>query len=83
MKQQLRDELAERNQKQYINTQSADNLKHIARLSGWSRGKIKRKIRQRMRDELAAQQQQNGQQQQVAATGVNTILAIEKPRQIL
>ncbi|KAJ1931769.1 hypothetical protein GGF37_007279, partial [Kickxella alabastrina] len=61
MKQQLRDELAERNQKQYINTQSADNLKRIARLSGWSQGKIKCKIRQRMHNELTAQQQQQEQ----------------------
>ncbi|KAJ1890545.1 hypothetical protein LPJ66_007417 [Kickxella alabastrina] len=87
MKQQLRDELAERNREQYINLQAADNLKPIVRLSGWSRSKVKRKIRQRMRDELAAQQQ-NGQQQeqqqeQVAAIDVNTIPAVERPRQIL
>ncbi|KAJ1888649.1 hypothetical protein LPJ66_008464 [Kickxella alabastrina] len=79
IKQQLRNELAERNREQYINIQSANNLKRIVRLSGWSRGKIEHKIRQRIHDELAVQQQQ----QQVAATGVNTIPAIEKPRQIL
>ncbi|KAI7826648.1 hypothetical protein BX661DRAFT_224833 [Kickxella alabastrina] len=58
VKQQLRDELAERNREQYINIQPVDNPKRIVRLSGWSRGKIECKIRQRMRDELAAQQQE-------------------------
>ncbi|KAI7827324.1 hypothetical protein BX661DRAFT_171258 [Kickxella alabastrina] len=69
VKQQLRDELAERNWEQYINTQPADNLKHIVRLSGWLRGKIEHKIRQRMRDELAAQQQQQQQNGPAAAAG--------------
>ncbi|KAJ1881010.1 hypothetical protein LPJ66_011401, partial [Kickxella alabastrina] len=68
-KQQLQDELAERNREQYINIQPADNLKRIVSLSGWSRGKVKCKIRQRMRDELAAQQQEQQEQEQVAATG--------------
>ncbi|KAJ1880632.1 tyrosyl-tRNA synthetase, partial [Kickxella alabastrina] len=67
-KQQLQDELAERNWEQYINIQPADNLKRIVSLSGWSRGKLSAKS-DRMRDELAAQQQeqqqqQNGQQEQ-------------------
>ncbi|KAI7825523.1 hypothetical protein BX661DRAFT_172019 [Kickxella alabastrina] len=58
---------------------AADNPKGILRLSGWLRGRIERKIRQRIRDELATQQQHKQQQQQqeqeqVAATGVNTIL---------
>ncbi|KAJ1900988.1 hypothetical protein LPJ66_001093 [Kickxella alabastrina] len=77
IKQQVQDEKAERNWEQYSNVQPADNLKRIVRLSGWSRGKVKRKIRQRIRDELAAQEQQ------VTATGVNTIPAVEKTRQIL
>ncbi|KAJ1940988.1 hypothetical protein GGF37_003749, partial [Kickxella alabastrina] len=45
----------------YINIQPADNFKHVVRLSGWSRGKIERRIRQRIGDELAAQQQQQEQ----------------------
>ncbi|KAJ1936049.1 hypothetical protein GGF37_005762, partial [Kickxella alabastrina] len=64
IKQQLQNELAERNWEQFVNLQPADNLKRIARLSGWSRGKIERKIRQRMCNELAAQQQVQDQQQQ-------------------
>ncbi|KAJ1946513.1 hypothetical protein GGF37_001119 [Kickxella alabastrina] len=57
IKQQLGDELAERNRKHCVNIQLADNPKRFFRLSGWSRGKIERKIRQRVRDKLAAQQQ--------------------------
>ncbi|KAI7828437.1 hypothetical protein BX661DRAFT_224406 [Kickxella alabastrina] len=61
IKQQLQDELSERNWEQ-----------HVARLRGWSRGKIERRIRQRIGDELAAQQQQqNGQQQQEQCTMEN------------
>ncbi|KAI7835116.1 hypothetical protein BX661DRAFT_222000 [Kickxella alabastrina] len=68
IKQQLQNELAERNWEQFVNLQPADNLKRIARLSGWSRGKIERKIRQRMCNELAAQQQVQDQQQQQQCT---------------
>ncbi|KAI7831900.1 hypothetical protein BX661DRAFT_169759 [Kickxella alabastrina] len=50
IKQQVQDEKAEQNREQYSNVQPADNLKHI--------GKVKRKIRQRIRDELAVQKQQ-------------------------
>ncbi|KAJ1940642.1 hypothetical protein GGF37_003887 [Kickxella alabastrina] len=64
VKQQLRDELAERNRKHCVNLQPANNLKRIVRLSDQSRGKIERRIRQRMRDELAVQQQQRQQQKQ-------------------
>ncbi|KAJ1898088.1 hypothetical protein LPJ66_002964, partial [Kickxella alabastrina] len=68
VKQQLRDELAERNRKHCVNLQLADNPKRIVRLSDRSRGKIECKIRQRIRDELATQQQEQKQQEQEAAT---------------